>query len=125
MRLLLDRVRTAKEALSSTSEATIQATLSDDQQIDFTVSESDFATLTEALVARTLTPTRKALRDAKVAPAEIKGVVLVGGATRMPVIRRAGGNVFRPAAVDQSRSRSGRGARCRHPGGLAGGKSSR
>jgi molecular chaperone HscA len=89
VRLLLDRVRTAKEALSDTSEATIQATLSDGQQIDFTVTESDFATLTEALVARTLTPTRKALRDAKVAPAEIKGVVLVGGATRMPVIRRA------------------------------------
>ena len=89
VRLLLDRVRTAKEALSDTSEATIQATLSDDQQIDFTVTESDFATLTEALVARTLTPTRKALRDAKVAPAEVKGVVLVGGATRMPVIRRA------------------------------------
>jgi molecular chaperone HscA len=89
VRLLLDRVRTAKEALSDASEATIQATLSDGQQIDFTVTESDFATLTEALVARTLTPTRKALRDAKVAPAEIKGVVLVGGATRMPVIRRA------------------------------------
>jgi len=89
VRLLLDRVRTAKEALSDTSEATIQVSLSDGQQIDFTVTESDFATLAEALVARTLTPTRKALRDAKVAPAEIKGVVLVGGATRMPVIRRA------------------------------------
>jgi len=89
VRLLLDRVRTAKEALSDTSEATIQATLSDGQQIDFTITENDFATLTEALVARTLTPTRKALRDAKVAPAEVKGVVLVGGATRMPVIRRA------------------------------------
>jgi molecular chaperone HscA len=89
VRMLLDRVRTAKEALSDAPEATVQATLSDDQQIDFTITESDFATLTEALVARTLTPTRKALRDAKVAPAEIKGVVLVGGATRMPVIRRA------------------------------------
>ena len=89
VRLLLDRVRTAKEALSDASEATVQATLSDDQQIDFTITESDFATLTEALVARTLTPTRKALRDAKVAPADVKGVVLVGGATRMPVIRRA------------------------------------
>jgi molecular chaperone HscA len=89
VRLLLDRVRTAKEALSDTSEATIEATLSDGQQIDFTITENDFATLTEALVARTLTPTRKALRDAKVAPAEVKGVVLVGGATRMPVIRRA------------------------------------
>jgi molecular chaperone HscA len=89
VRLLLDRVRTAKEALSDASEAAIQATLSDDRKIDFTITESDFAALTEALVARTLTPTRKALRDAKVAPAEIKGVVLVGGATRMPVIRRA------------------------------------
>lgn len=89
VRLLLDRVRTAKEALSEASEATIQATLSDDREINFTITEADFAALTEALVARTLTPTRKALRDAKVAPAEIKGVVLVGGATRMPVIRRA------------------------------------
>ena len=89
VRLLLDRVRTAKEALSDAPAAAIQATLSDGQQIDFTITESDFATLTEALVARTLTPTRKALRDAKVSPSEIKGVVLVGGATRMPVIRRA------------------------------------
>jgi molecular chaperone HscA len=89
VRLLLDRVRTAKETLSDASEATIQATLSDDRKINFTITASDFATLTEALVARTLSPTRKALRDAKVAPAEIKGVVLVGGATRMPVIRRA------------------------------------
>ncbi|MDB5786405.1 Fe-S protein assembly chaperone HscA, partial [Caballeronia mineralivorans] len=89
VRLLLDRVRTAKEALSDAPEAAIQVTLSDRQQIDFTITESDFATLTEALVARTLTPTRKALRDAKVSPSEIKGVVLVGGATRMPVIRRA------------------------------------
>jgi molecular chaperone HscA len=40
-------------------------------------------------VQRTLGPTKRALRDAKVTPADIKGVVLVGGATRMPVIRRA------------------------------------
>jgi molecular chaperone HscA len=89
VRLLLDRVRTAKEALSGAPEALIQASLSDGQKIDLTITGSDFATLTESLVARTLTPTRKALRDAKVAPSEIKGVVLVGGATRMPVIRRA------------------------------------
>jgi molecular chaperone HscA len=89
VRLLLDRVRTAKEALSDAAQARVDVTLSNGQQVDFTITESDFAALAEALVARTLTPTRKALRDAKVAPAEIKGVVLVGGATRMPVIRRA------------------------------------
>ncbi|WP_438396011.1 Fe-S protein assembly chaperone HscA [Caballeronia sp. DA-9] len=89
VRLLLDHVRTAKEALSSAPEARVEATFSDGQKIDLTITESEFATLTAALVARTLTPTRKALRDAKVSASEIKGVVMVGGATRMPVIRRA------------------------------------
>ncbi|SAL62497.1 chaperone protein HscA [Caballeronia terrestris] len=89
VRLLLDRVRSAKEALSETSETRVDVTLSDGKRIDVTITEAQFATLADALVARTLAPTRKALRDAKVAPADIKGVVLVGGATRMPVIRRA------------------------------------
>ena len=90
MRLLLDRVRVAKEALSDAPEATLQATLSEraaDRSRRST--ESDFAALTRRWCSARSTPTRKALRDAKVAPAEIKGVVLVGGATRMPVIRRA------------------------------------
>jgi len=89
VRLLLDHVRTAKEALSSANEARVQATLSTGVRIDVAVTEAQFAALTESLVARTLGPTKKALRDAKVTPADIKGVVLVGGATRMPVIRRA------------------------------------
>ncbi|KMQ79978.1 Chaperone protein HscA [Candidatus Burkholderia pumila] len=89
VRLLLDLVRTAKEILSSNDETRVQATLSTGKQIDVTIKKAQFAALTEALVNRTLTPTRKALRDAKVTPQQIKGVVLVGGATRMPVIRRA------------------------------------
>ncbi|WP_075360464.1 Fe-S protein assembly chaperone HscA [Caballeronia sordidicola] len=89
VRLLLDHVRTAKEALSDAPEARVEASFSDGQKIDLTITEADFAALTETLVARTLTPTRKALRDAKISASEIKGVVLVGGATRMPVIRRA------------------------------------
>jgi molecular chaperone HscA len=89
VRLLLDRVRVAKEALSASPEARIEATLSNGTHVSVDITETEFATLTDALVARTLTPTRKALRDAKVAPAQIKGVVLVGGATRMPTIRRA------------------------------------
>jgi molecular chaperone HscA len=94
VRLLLDRVRTAKEALSDAPQARIDVTLSSGQKFVCTLAESEFATLVEALVARTLAPTRKALRDAKVAPAAIKGVVLVGGATRMPVIRRAVATYF-------------------------------
>ncbi|MCX5538522.1 Fe-S protein assembly chaperone HscA [Paraburkholderia sp. CNPSo 3076] len=89
VRLLLDRVRDAKEALSSAPEARIEATLSSGQPIALTIDEPRFEALTQALVQRTLTPTKKALRDAKVAAKDVRGVVLVGGATRMPVIRRA------------------------------------
>jgi molecular chaperone HscA len=89
VRLLLDRVRATKEALSAASAASLEATLSDGTTIAQPITEPQFAVLVEHLVQRTLTPTKKALRDAKIAPADIKGVVLVGGATRMPVIRRA------------------------------------
>ncbi|HEY1611971.1 MAG TPA: Fe-S protein assembly chaperone HscA, partial [Paraburkholderia sp.] len=89
VRLLLDRVRDAKEALSSAPQAPVDVTLSTGKHIALTIDEARFAALTQDLVQRTLTPTRKALRDAKVTPRDVKGVVLVGGATRMPVIRRA------------------------------------
>ncbi|WP_028210065.1 Fe-S protein assembly chaperone HscA [Paraburkholderia mimosarum] len=99
VRLLLDRVRDAKEALSFAPEARIDATLSNGKQIALTIDEPRFEALTQALVQRTLTPTRKALRDAKVAAKDVKGVVLVGGATRMPVIRRAVAQFFGQAPL--------------------------
>ncbi|POR53800.1 molecular chaperone HscA [Paraburkholderia eburnea] len=89
VRLLLDRARDAKEALSSAPQARIEVTLSNGAAIAVTIDEARFEALTQALVQRTLTPTKKALRDAKVTAKDVKGVVLVGGATRMPVIRRA------------------------------------
>ncbi|MEX3932629.1 Fe-S protein assembly chaperone HscA [Paraburkholderia phymatum] len=94
VRQLLDTVREAKEALSSAPSAAVRVTLASGAKIDVAVDEPTFETITQALVQRTLGPTKKALRDAKVTPADIKGVVLVGGATRMPVIRRAVENFF-------------------------------
>jgi molecular chaperone HscA len=48
-----------------------------------------FEDLTRDLVDRTLGPVKRALRDAKLKAAEVDGVVLVGGATRMPQVRAA------------------------------------
>ncbi|AOI45494.1 Fe-S protein assembly chaperone HscA [Burkholderia oklahomensis] len=94
VRLLLDRVRSAKEALSAAPEAHLDVKLSTGAKLVQTVARDAFAALVEPLVQRTLAPTRKALRDAQVSPADIKGVVLVGGATRMPVIRDAVAKFF-------------------------------
>lgn len=89
VRLLLDRVRTAKEALSAAPEASVEAALAGGTAVRVDITETEFAELVRPLVDRTLAPTKKALRDAKITPEDVKGVVLVGGATRMPVVRRA------------------------------------
>jgi len=50
--------------------------------------------LTGELVARTLKPTRRALRDARLGVKDLDGVVLVGGSTRMPIVRAAVAQLF-------------------------------
>jgi len=88
-RLLLDHARAAKEVLSSAGSAHIDATLSNGKRLSLCIDAAQFEAITRDLVQRTFAPVRRALRDAKITPADVKGVVLVGGATRMPVIRRA------------------------------------
>ncbi|MBL8861364.1 MAG: Fe-S protein assembly chaperone HscA [Planctomycetes bacterium] len=52
------------------------------------VARDEFERLTADLVERTLAACRRALSDAQLQPTEIDEVVLVGGGTRMPVVRR-------------------------------------
>jgi molecular chaperone HscA len=92
-RTLMTRARDAKEMLTGHDAAAIVAELSVGA-IDATLTSADFTDITKTLVGKTLAPVRRALRDAKLAPSDIKGVVLVGGATRMPQIRRAVAEFF-------------------------------
>ncbi len=55
---------------------------------------ADIDTLAEPLVARTIALTKSVLADAGVTPAQVKGVVLVGGSTRMPLVRKAVADLF-------------------------------
>jgi molecular chaperone HscA len=88
-RLLLTKARQAKEWLTDNDEAQIICRLSDGHAIDITLKADDFITFTQNLVNKTLSPMRKAMRDANLELEEIKGVVMVGGATRMPHVRHA------------------------------------
>src|SRR5882724_2258282 len=99
-RLLLVESRAAKEFLTAHDEARISARLASGEAVDITVTQTEFQEMTRQLVAKTLAPTRKALRDAGLDVADIKGVVMVGGATRMPHVQRAVGELFRQAPLN-------------------------
>ena len=93
-RALLVAARAAREALSDADDARLRLTLSDGRELDFALSRQQFESLAQPLVLRTLDCARRALRDAELRPADVRGVVMVGGATRMPVIRAAVGEMF-------------------------------
>jgi len=95
MRLLQVKSREAKEHLTAHGEAPITAKLSTGEFVDLAIDTETFCSITQTLVTKTLGPMRKALRDAGLAVNQIKGVVMVGGATRMPQIQRAVGEFFR------------------------------
>ena len=85
--------RACKEALSAAPAVPISVQLLK-AGINFEMKAADFETATAHLTQRTLTAVRKALRDAKLGKDEIQGVVLVGGSTRMPQVRKAVASFF-------------------------------
>jgi len=84
---LMAQARQLKEALS----AETQVELAD---AGITITRSEFEAASASLTERTLVAARKALRDASMTVNDVKGVVLVGGSTRMPQIRAAVANYF-------------------------------
>ncbi len=98
---LLAACRQAKESLSSAEQATITVNWGCGFDSRLEVSRDQFEALTADLVERTLKLVRRALRDAKLGTEAIDEVVLVGGATRMPQVRRALEQAFgRPAYAE-------------------------
>ena len=95
MRLLLVKAREAKEYLTVHEEANITARLSTGEFVDVTLDTATFCRITQTLVQKTLVPVRKALRDAGLSTRDVQGVVMVGGATRMPQIQRAVAEFFK------------------------------
>ena len=88
--------RAAKEALSDGDSVRWQATVGG-RDLSLPISRTQLETLAQPLIGRTLAAVRKVLRDAKLAPDDVQGVVMVGGSTRMPRVRAAVAELFGPS----------------------------
>ncbi len=91
---LMVKAREAKELLSTKPEVTIDAMLKSGEEVHQRITPEIFADITKHLVAKTMNAVKKALRDANLDADDIDGVVMVGGATRMPHVQRAVGEFF-------------------------------
>jgi molecular chaperone HscA len=92
-RALLVSARRTKESLTATASTTLECTLFSGP-LSQPVTRPQFDAVTRPLIERTLSAVKRVLRDGGVARADVQGVVLVGGSTRMPSVRTAVGELF-------------------------------
>ena len=87
-RQMLDSAKRAKESLTDADSVDVRFTLSSGREFSTTLTREAFDRMTKALVDETIEAVTRVLADAKLSKSEVKGVVLVGGSTRMPSVRR-------------------------------------
>ncbi|AUJ71263.1 Fe-S protein assembly chaperone HscA [Pseudoalteromonas sp. NC201] len=93
LRLFINKARACKEALSSYETVNVELPVRE-QKLVVTITRQAFAEMAMPLVKKTLRSCRRALKDAGVTAEEVLQVVMVGGSTRMPVVREEVGSFF-------------------------------
>jgi molecular chaperone HscC len=88
-----EQAERCRRKLSTEPEATMTVAWKD-KEYTHTVSEEQFAKSAESLIERLRTPVLRALRDSGIRVDTLNEIVLVGGATRMPIVRRAVTKMF-------------------------------
>ena len=88
-RALLSAAKTAKEALTDVESTPLAVESASGKSTELTLTRGAFEEMTCRLVQKTLDAVKSVLADAGIERDAVKGIVLVGGATRMPCVRRA------------------------------------
>ena len=94
VRAVLESARAIKHRL--TTEDQVSADLFG---VERTVTRAELDAAIAPILSRTATPCRRALKDAELKPEELDGVILVGGATRVPAVRRFVAELFKREAL--------------------------
>ncbi|MES2772220.1 MAG: molecular chaperone HscC, partial [Pseudomonadota bacterium] len=79
--------------LSERNDAELAITLSG-QTVNYRLSEDEFAGLASKLLERIRLPVERALRDARIRVSDLSQILLAGGATRMPIVRKLVARMF-------------------------------
>src|SRR5262249_48939131 len=88
VRHALDAARALKERLTTETEAALDVALAPDKPTTLRLSRAEMEALVGPVLERCAAPLRRAMADAGVERGHLSGVILVGGATRMPLVRR-------------------------------------
>ena len=91
--------KACREALTQAQTASFELTLDDGNGVKATLSRQEFESLCAPLVKRTIDVAEHVLADARATFSDVKGIVLVGGSTRMPCVREAVRNTFGKAPL--------------------------
>ena len=92
--VIYQKLNSVKESLTTEHQIEVQININDNI-LDYELTRDEFDTLVEPLLKRISGPIERVIRDSKLSVSEIEDVVLVGGATRMPCIRRLIGKLLR------------------------------
>lgn len=97
-RAMLSAARVLREGLTDQADFTVKVTLGS-TTLALSLTRQAFEAMVSDLIDRTLDCARQALKDASLSIKDIKGVVMVGGATRMPIVRQSVGAFFDSAPL--------------------------
>jgi molecular chaperone HscA len=93
-RRVLDAARALKEKLTDVDVATVPLQLADGKARTMALARAEMEALVRPVLERCAPSVRRALKDSGLAPGDLSGVILVGGATRMPLVRRFVAELF-------------------------------